>query len=189
VTPNLKKKVPPRNKTIVSEAGTCFIHVFMRIAIYPGSFDPITNGHLDVIERAARLFDHVIVAVANNPRKSSMFSAEQRVQLIAENVANHSQVEVLAFEGLIVDLAKKKDAVALIRGMRVLSDFEHEFQMAQMNRHLDDSIETVFLIPNERYFFTSSSLIKQVFQFTDREKHLIPANVHAALKQKLAQNH
>jgi pantetheine-phosphate adenylyltransferase len=158
----------------------------MRIAIYPGSFDPITNGHLDVIERAARLFDRVIVAVANNPRKSSLFTAEQRVRLIADNIANNSQVEVLAFEGLIVDLAKKKQAVALIRGMRVLSDFEHEFQMAQMNRHLDDSIETVFLIPNERYFFTSSSLIKQVFQFTDREKHLIPANVHEAMKQKMA---
>ena len=157
----------------------------MRIAIYPGSFDPITNGHLDVIERAARLFDRVIVAVANNPRKSSLFTAEQRVRLIADNIANNSKVEVLAFEGLIVDLAKKQ-AVALIRGMRVLSDFEHEFQMAQMNRHLDDSIETVFLIPNERYFFTSSSLIKQVFQFTDREKHLIPANVHEAMKQKMA---
>ena len=109
-----------------------------------GSFDPITNGHLDVIERAARLFDRVIVAVANNPRKSSLFAAEQRVRLIADNIANNSQVKVLAFEGLIVDLAKKKQAVALIRGMRVLSDFEHEFQMAQMNRHLDDSISLYF---------------------------------------------
>lgn len=181
-----KKKTDLRNKTILYSAGTCFIHFFMRIAIYPGSFDPITNGHLDVIERAARLFDRVIVAVANNPRKSSLFTSEQRVRLIADNIANNAQIEVLAFEGLIVDLAKKKHAVALIRGMRVLSDFEHEFQMAQMNRHLDDSIETVFLIPNERYFFISSSLIKQVFQFTDREKHLIPANVHAAMKQKMA---
>lgn len=157
----------------------------MRIGVYPGSFDPITNGHLDVIERARHIFDKVIVAVARNPSKEPLFSSAERVQLIEDNLRNRPNISVIAFDGLIVDLAKKTKAVALIRGLRAVSDFEHEFQMAQMNRHLDDSIETIFLVPNEQYFFTSSNLVKQVFQFTDRERRLIPPNVHAALSEKL----
>lgn len=157
----------------------------MKIGIYPGSFDPITNGHLDVINRARRIFDKVVVAVARNAAKEPMFSPEERVQLIEENLHDRPNISVIAFNGLIVDLARELKAVALIRGLRAVSDFEHEFQMAQMNRHLDDSIETIFLMPNERYFFTSSNLIKQVFKFTDREKHLIPENVHQALSKKL----
>lgn len=156
----------------------------MKTAIYPGSFDPITNGHLDVIGRARNIFDKVIIAVANNPLKNPLFTNSERVQLIQENVKDRSGVEVMPFDGLIVDLAKQLDAVALIRGLRAISDFEHEFQMAQMNRHLDDTIETIFLMPSERYFFTSSSLVKQVFRFTDREKRLVPANVRAALSEK-----
>ncbi len=156
----------------------------MRTAIYPGTFDPITNGHLDVIERACNIFDQVIVAVAENKGKNPLFSAEERVALIRENLSENDQVEVLAFDGLIVDLAVKHEAVALIRGLRAVSDFEYEFQMAQMNRHLDEKIETIFLMPNEEYFFTSSHLVKQVFKYTDREKRLIPANVHAALSNK-----
>ena len=156
----------------------------MKTAIYPGSFDPITNGHLDVIQRARHIFDKIVVAVACNPEKEPLFSSEERVELIKDNVKEDPNVEVLAFEGLIVDLAKKLNVVALIRGLRAISDFEHEFQMAQMNRHLDDSIETIFLMPNENYFFTSSSLVKQIFRFTDREKHLIPLNVQAALSEK-----
>jgi len=159
----------------------------MRIAIYPGSFDPITNGHLDVIGRARNIFDKVIIAVANNPLKQPLFTSAERVQLIQDNVNNRLGIEVMAFDGLIVDLAKQLNAVALIRGLRAVSDFEHEFQMAQMNRHLDDTIETIFLMPNERYFFTSSSLVKQVFRFTNREKHLVPANVQAALSDKFKQ--
>ena len=156
----------------------------MKKAIYPGSFDPITNGHLDVIHRARRIFDEVVVAVASNPMKKYLFTTEERVQMIQSNV-NHTQgIDVVAFDGLIVDLAKQANAVALIRGLRAVSDFEHEFQMAQMNRHLDESIETIFLMPNERYFFTSSSLVKQVFQFTDREEHLVPENVKIALSKK-----
>ena len=156
----------------------------MKKAIYPGSFDPITNGHLDVIHRARRIFDEVVVAVASNPMKKYLFTTEERVQMIQSNV-NHTQgIDVVAFDGLIVDLAKQANAVALIRGLRAVSDFEHEFQMAQMNRHLDESIETIFLMPNERYFFTSSSLVKQVFQFTDREENLVPANVKKALSEK-----
>ena len=153
----------------------------MRKAIYPGTFDPITNGHIDVIHRASNLFDCITVAVAKNASKQPMFDEEKRVQLIKENFEKSSNVEVIAFDGLIVDLADKLGAVALIRGLRVASDFEYEFQMAQMNRHLNDSIETVYLMPTEEHFFTSSNLIKQVFKFTDREKQLIPENVHQAL--------
>lgn len=153
----------------------------MRKAIYPGTFDPITNGHIDVIHRASNLFDSITVAVAKNASKQPMFDEEKRVQLIKENFKKSSNVEVIAFDGLIVDLADKLGAVALIRGLRVASDFEYEFQMAQMNRHLNDSIETVYLMPTEEHFFISSNLIKQVFKFTDREKQLIPENVHQAL--------
>lgn len=153
----------------------------MRKAIYPGTFDPITNGHIDVIHRASNLFDSITVAVAKNASKQPMFDEEKRMQLIKENFEKSSNVEVIAFDGLIVDLADKLGAVALIRGLRVASDFEYEFQMAQMNRHLNDSIETVYLMPTEEHFFTSSNLIKQVFKFTDREKQLIPENVHQAL--------
>jgi pantetheine-phosphate adenylyltransferase len=160
----------------------------MKIAIYPGTFDPVTNGHLDVIKRAGRIFDKVIIAIASNASKTPTFTEEERLTLIRENLPQNDTVEVLAFDGLIVDLAEKLGAVALIRGLRAVSDFEYEFQMAQMNRHLDEKIETIFLMPNEEYFFTSSHLIKNVFQFTDREKHLIPANVHAALSKKYGHN-
>ena len=160
----------------------------MKIAIYPGTFDPVTNGHLDVIKRAERIFDKVVVAIARNASKEPTFSEEERMQLIRGNIPAGSAVEVLAFDGLIVDLAEELGAIALIRGLRAISDFEYEFQMAQMNRHLDDKIETIFLMPNEEYFFTSSHLIKNVFQFTDREKHLIPSNVHAALSKKYGHN-
>ena len=153
----------------------------MKKAIYPGSFDPITNGHIDVIHRAQNLFDSIVIAVAKNPNKKPLFSVEERVQLIEENFQDAPNVAVIAFDGLIVDLAKDQKAIALIRGLRAASDFEYEFQMAQMNRHLNDQIETVFLMPNEKYFFTSSNLIKQVFEFTDRERLLIPKNVHTAL--------
>lgn len=153
----------------------------MRKAIYPGTFDPITNGHIDVIHRASNLFDSITVAVAKNTSKNPMFDEATRVQLIQENFKDSSNIEVIAFDGLIVDLADKLGAVALIRGLRVASDFEYEFQMAQMNRHLNQKIETVYLMPTEEHFFTSSNLIKQVFKFTDREKQLIPENVHQAL--------
>ncbi|MFP4069083.1 MAG: pantetheine-phosphate adenylyltransferase [Opitutales bacterium] len=156
----------------------------MKKAIYPGSFDPITNGHLDVINRARRIFDKVVVAVARNATKTPLFTPEERVELIRGNLENRPNIEVIAFDGLIVDLAREQRAVALIRGLRAVSDFEHEFQMAQMNRHLDEGIETIFLMPNEEFFFTSSNLVKQVFKFTDRERRLIPPNVHTALSKK-----
>ena len=126
----------------------------MRIALYPGSFDPITNGHLDVINRGRRIFDKVVVAVATNAAKEPLFTAEERVALIEENLVDRPNIEVIAFDGLIVDLAEQINAVALIRGLRAVSDFEHEFQMAQMNRHLDEKIETIFLMPNEHEAFS-----------------------------------
>lgn len=156
----------------------------MKTAIYPGSFDPVTNGHLDVIVRARNIFDKVIIAIAKNTMKDSLFTSLERLALIQENIKGRPGIEVVTFDGLIVDLARELNAVALIRGLRAISDFEYEFQMAQMNRHLDGKIETIFLMPNERYFFTSSSLVKQVFKFTNREKHLVPENVHAALSEK-----
>ena len=170
--------------TLFSHSLESFYVQQMRKAIYPGSFDPITNGHLDVIHRARCIFDEVVVAVAHNVAKEALFTAEERVELIEANVKDSPGISVVAFDGLIVELAKQFNAVALIRGLRAVSDFEHEFQMAQMNRHLDESIETIFLMPNERYFFTSSSLVKQVFQFTDREENLVPANVKSALSKK-----
>ncbi len=156
----------------------------MKIAIYPGSFDPITNGHLDVINRARRIFDKVVIAVARNASKNALFTTEERVRMIEENIVDRPNLSVVAFDGLIVDLAIEMEAVALIRGMRAVSDFEHEFQMAQMNRHLDGRVETIFLMPNEKYFFTSSSLLKQVHAFTDRKTDLVPDNVYEALCEK-----
>ena len=133
-----------------------------RSAIYPGTFDPVTNGHLDVLRRASVLFDEVVVAVAQNAGKTPMFDSETRVRLIQENIGELKNVRVCYSDGLTVDFAKSLGAVAIIRGLRAVSDFEFEFQMAQMNRFLDSEIETIFLMPSHKYFYTSSTIIKQV---------------------------
>lgn len=156
----------------------------VRIAIYPGTFDPITSGHLDVLARACRIFDRVIVAVADNPDKNPLFSIKERLQLIEENLKPYPKAKTTSFKNLTVDFASSVKAVAIIRGLRAISDFEYEFQMAQINRSLDSEIETVFLMPNEKYFFTSSSLIKQVSRFSDKTKKFVPANVYRALKKQ-----
>ncbi len=154
----------------------------MKIAIYPGSFDPVTNGHLDVLERASRIFDQVVVAVSSdNSGKKTLFDCSQRLELIQENIKNFTNVSTESFNGLLVDYANKIGASVLVRGLRAVSDFEFEFQMAQMNRHLDSSLETIFLMPNEKYFYTSSSLIKQVHLFGNRMTGLVPDNVALAL--------
>ena len=141
----------------------------MSIALYPGTFDPVTNGHLDVLSRACRLFDRVIVAVSvDNSAKQPAFDAETRVSLVRENLDSHVNATVEAFDGLLVDYAREKGASVLVRGLRAVSDFEYEFQMAQMNRHLDSQLETIFLMPNEKYFYTSSQLIKQVHLYGER---------------------
>lgn len=157
----------------------------MRRAIYPGTFDPITNGHLDVLERATHLFDEVILAVAPNDPKNPIFTQDERLALVKEIITDLPAVRVEFLEGLTVDFARKHDAVALIRGLRAISDFEYEFQMAQMNRHLADDIETIFLMPNQEYFYTSSNIVKAVANFdVERIAHFVPSRVLEALRAK-----
>ena len=154
----------------------------MRHCIYPGTFDPITNGHLDVLSRAARLFDRVTVAIADNPAKAPLFSVEARVAMILPNVAKFRNVAVTTFEGLLVDFAAAQKADAIIRGLRALSDFEFEFNMALMNRHLQPMIETIFVMPIEQFSYTSSSLVKQVARYGGQVGHFVPQNVADALR-------
>lgn len=161
----------------------------MRIALYPGTFDPVTNGHLDVIERACHIFDKVVVGIAANQEKGPLFSEEERVTLLRENLLHNSKVEVTLFDSLTVEYARKLGAVALVRGIRAVSDFEFEFQITQMNRHLDKSLETIFLMPNEEYFFISSRLIKQVAAYGGDISALAPPNVVRALKERLQPRH
>lgn len=156
----------------------------MRICIYPGTFDPVTNGHLDVAARASRLCDKLIIAVADNPGKGPLFTADERVALIEANVASLGNVEVDRFSGLLVDFAKKRGAIALIRGLRALSDFEFEFQMALMNRHLDAEIETIFVMTKDAYSYTSSRLVKQVSQYGADIGPFVPPNVLTALRER-----
>ena len=154
----------------------------MKHCIYPGTFDPITNGHLDVLERASRLFERVTVAVALVTTKSPLFSAEQRVAFVKSNIGKMKNVEVVSFDGLLVDFARQQKAHAIIRGLRALSDFEFEFNMALMNRHLEPKVETIFVMPNEAYSYTSSSLVKQIAKLGGDVAHFVPANVAEALK-------
>jgi pantetheine-phosphate adenylyltransferase len=154
----------------------------MKHCIYPGTFDPITNGHLDVLARAARLFDSVTVAVALRSTKSPHFSVDQRVQFIRENIGEMPNVTVVSFDGLLVDFAREQKANAIIRGLRALSDFEFEFNMALMNRHLEPDVEAIFVMPNEAYSYTSSTLVKQIAHLGGDVTNFVPANVAAALK-------
>ena len=154
----------------------------MRHCIYPGTFDPITCGHLDVLERAARLFDRVTVAIAENSGKGPFFTADQRLEMIRPNLAHLPHVTVTKFSGLLVEFCMEQKADAIIRGLRALSDFEFEFNMALMNRHLEPAMETLFVMPNEQFSYTSSTLVKQVARFGGDVSHFVPANVAAALK-------
>jgi pantetheine-phosphate adenylyltransferase len=154
-----------------------------RIAIYPGSFDPLTLGHVDVIERALEIFDEVIVAVLHNPSKKSLFSSEERVAMIKESM-NGFKVQVDTFDGLLVEYARMKNAVAVIRGMRAISDFENEFQMALMNRKLNKDVQSVFLMTGLRWIFTSSSIIKEAAQFGGDISDMVPEPVMVKLMEK-----
>ncbi len=157
----------------------------MRTVVYPGSFDPLTNGHLDVVERASKLFDQVIVAVAKNDDKRPMFTQAERKRQITAAIKDLPNVEVTAFEGLLVDFAEKKKAQAIIRGLRAVSDFEFEFQLALMNRKLKEQIETIFMMPRESYTFLSSRLVKEISGLGGDVGAFVPINVEHALKHKL----
>lgn len=150
-------------------------------ALYPGSFDPITNGHLDIIARAARLFGHVTVAVASNDSKSALFSVEERVELIRQSVHSIPDVDVVSFHGLLVDFAASRQSHVIVRGLRAVSDFEYEFQMALMNKSLEPELETVFLASREAFTYVSSRVIKEVARLGGDIRRLVPAPVAAAL--------
>ncbi|MBW1650563.1 MAG: pantetheine-phosphate adenylyltransferase [Deltaproteobacteria bacterium] len=158
-----------------------------RIAVYPGSFDPVTNGHIDIIERGLNLFDKIIVAILYNPAKKSMFSVEERKKMLKESLANFDNVEVDSFSGLLVDYARMRNAKAILRGMRAVSDFEYEFQLALMNRRLDKKIQTVFLITGLRWIFISSSIIKDAAKFGGNIDGLVPETVKLHLHKKFRQ--
>ena len=152
--------------------------------IYPGTFDPITNGHIDVVRRASKIFDHVIVGVAINPGKAPTFSLEQRVALAQEALQGIDGVEVCGFEGLLVEFAKEQNAKVILRGLRAVSDFEHEFQLASMNRRMEPEVETLFLTPAEQYTFISSSLVREIATLGGDVSEFVPACVAKVLSQK-----
>jgi pantetheine-phosphate adenylyltransferase len=157
----------------------------MRTAVYPGSFDPLTNGHLDIIRRATRLFDRVLVAVLENEGKSPLFSVAERKELIASCIGGLEQVEVHSFSGLLVDFMRRTEATVVVRGIRAVSDYEYELQMALMNRELHPDVETIFMLPAVEYTFVASRLVKEVFRLGGDIAHLVPPPVLAALEARL----
>lgn len=153
-------------------------------AVYPGSFDPITNGHVDIIRRGLKIFDKILVAVLENPKKSPLFTTKERVEMIEEEFADEKNVEVKAFHGLLVEFAKKSDAKIVIRGLRAISDFEYEFQMALMNRKLNPEIETFFMMPSVDYTFLSSKLVKEIYMLGGGLLDLLPQHVEKKMRGK-----
>jgi len=156
------------------------------LAVYPGSFDPLTNGHVDIIVRGSRLFDRIVVAIAANAEKAPLFTTEERVEIARAVFQDHKSVEVEAFDGLLVDYVAARKANVIVRGLRAVSDFEFEFQMALMNRRLNATIETVFMMPAEQYTYISSRLIKEVFSLGGRVHGLVPELVEARLRDKVS---
>jgi pantetheine-phosphate adenylyltransferase len=157
-------------------------------ALYPGTFDPPTNGHLDLIQRGARLFDHLIVSILNNPVKDPLLTVEERAEMLRESISDMSNVSVATFDGLMVDFARQQGAKAVLRGIRAISDYEYEFQMALMNRRLAPDVETVFLQPAGRYSFVSSRMLKEVFAFGGDVSGLVPPNVLKRLQSRIGKN-
>ena len=155
-----------------------------RIAIYPGSFDPLTSGHVDIIERGSKIFDSIIVAILVNAEKVPLFTEDERIAIIREVFKEFKNVQAETFNGLLVDYAQEKKATVLVRGLRAVSDFEYEFQMALMNRHLAPGLETVFMMPDEKYTFVSSRLIKEVFTLGGEVHGLVPPVVEEKLRAK-----
>lgn len=156
----------------------------MKTALYPGTFDPLTNGHLDIIERASKLFDRVIVTVARNSRKSPLFTAEERVEMIREAVRRWPNVSCKSFDGLIVDFAGEQKASVLIRGLRTVSDFESELQMAQVNRRLAEELVTIFMMPEEKYSYLNSSIVKEVASYGGDIRSFVPAEIAQKVMRK-----
>jgi pantetheine-phosphate adenylyltransferase len=152
-------------------------------AIYPGSFDPVTNGHLDLIARGAKIFDHLVVAILRNSHKNPLFTVEERVEMLTEGMAGFGNVSIATFDGLLVDFAQEQNAQAVMRGIRAISDYEYELQMALMNRRLAPELETIFLMPDAKYSFVSSRLVKEVFELGGSVKGLVPEFVIERLKQ------
>lgn len=158
----------------------------VRTAIYPGSFDPLTNGHLSLIQRGLKMFDSLVVAIAVNPKKQPLFTVEERKELIRGAVGNDPRVVVDDFQGLLVDYARKQNVNVVLRGLRAVSDFEFEFQLANMNRRLNPEIETVFMMTGEDYFYISSNLVREVASFGGNVEGAVPPNVLEKLRQKYA---
>jgi pantetheine-phosphate adenylyltransferase len=157
-----------------------------KVAIYPGSFDPVTNGHLDILQRGMKLFDKIIVAILTNPGKSFLFTLEERIEMLEVSMKKFSNVEIGTFDGLTVDYAAKRNARAILRGLRALSDFEYEFQMALMNRRLNREVQTIFLMTGMRWIYTSSSIIKEAAQFGGSIAGMVPPIVEKRIKEKYA---
>jgi pantetheine-phosphate adenylyltransferase len=160
-----------------------------RLAIYPGSFDPLHNGHVDIILRGAHLFERILVAVLVNAEKNPLFSDAERVIMIREVFREYPNVEVDTFEGLLVEYARRRRASAIVRGIRAVSDFEYEFQMALMNRHLEPQLETVFMMPAEQYTYLSSRLIKEVFGLGGEVRGLVPPSIELLMQEKAGRAH
>jgi pantetheine-phosphate adenylyltransferase len=154
-----------------------------RIAIYPGTFDPFTNGHLDLVKRGLRIFDYLIVAVAPSPKKNPLFSTEDRLSLIRETLRDYKSVNVEMFDGLLVDYVRERKGSAIIRGLRAVSDFEYELQMALMNRRLSADIETVFMMPSEEYSYLTATIVKEIASLGGSVRGLVPPHVERALKK------
>jgi pantetheine-phosphate adenylyltransferase len=155
-------------------------------AVYPGSFDPVTNGHLDIIDRASKVFNHLIVAVLENPRKNALFSMEERVKMLKRIIKPYNNVEIDFYQGLLVDYAQKNNVAIIIKGLRAISDFEFEFQMALINRKLNSNVETMFMMTNNKYSFISSSLVKEVASYGGDISELVPPQVHEMIIDRIA---
>ncbi|HIF47838.1 pantetheine-phosphate adenylyltransferase [Candidatus Thioglobus sp.] len=156
-----------------------------KIAIYPGSFDPITNGHIDLIKRASKLFDEVIIGITQNSNKSVFLSIDQRLDMASKTLSDISNIKVMSFNTLLVDFAKAQNAQVILRGLRAVSDFEYEFQLSGMNKHLNPTIETLFMTPAEQYANISSSLVREILSLGGDISHFVPKSVEALLKQQL----
>ena len=181
-------KIYQSDNTLINSSYAYFFACVQMKAVYPGSFDPITNGHVDIIKRGLKIFDPITVAVLENPKKQPLFTTKERVDMINTIFSRENNVEVQSFHGLLVDFARKNQAKVIMRGLRAISDFEYEFQMALMNRKLDPEIETFFMTPSVDYSFLSSKLVKEVSYLGGCLEGLVPPNIEELLRKKFEQN-